>query len=72
MAKEPEWFPPVRDFCREAKIKIMGWGPEALVIEAKSPEVAAQIANQLGSFGLTPVIDTADAEAGMLTLSRKR
>ncbi len=67
----PDWLDEVREFCRGAGIMIMAWGPEALVVEAKSPERAHEIAAQLGALGFKAVLDEADASAGMLTLSRK-
>ena len=71
MAKDPEWLPQVREFCRGAKIKIMAWGPETLVVEAKSPESASQISQQLRQLGFKAVEDEADSYAGILTLSLK-
>lgn len=71
MAKDPEWLPQVREFCRNAKIKIMAWGPEALVVEAKSPEARLQIARQLRQLGFKAIEDEADSYAGLLTLSLK-
>ena len=49
----------------------MAWGPETLVVEAKSPELATQIADQLRQLGFKAVEDEADSYAGMLTLSLK-
>lgn len=69
MANDPDWLPQVREFCRNAKIKIMAWGPETLVVEAKSPELASQISNQLSQLGFKAVEDEADSYAGILTLS---
>jgi len=71
MAKNPGWLPQVREFCKGAGITIMAWGPDALVVEAKSPEIASQISNQLRQLGFQAVEDEADASAGMLTLSLK-
>ena len=71
MAKDPHWLPQVREFCRNAKIKIMAWGPETLVVEAKSPEVASQISHQLRQFGFKAIEDEADDEAGILSLCLK-
>lgn len=68
---KPDWFNAAQDLCRANRIEIAGWGPEALVVYAKSPERAAEIATLLGSLGFKPVEDPADAEAGLLTLSRK-
>jgi hypothetical protein len=49
----------------------MAWGPDTLVVEAKSPEIASQISNQLRQLGFKPVEDEADNYAGILTLSLK-
>ena len=71
MSKNPDWLPQVREFCRDAGIKIMAWGPETLVVEAKSPEARFQIAQQLRQMGFKAIEDEADDEAGILTLSVK-
>lgn len=71
MGKNPEWLPRVREFCRDAGIKIMAWGPDTVVVEAKSPEITSQISNQLRQLGFKAVEDEADSYAGILTLSRK-
>ena len=72
MGKEdPSWLPQAREFCRNAGIKIMAWGPEALVVEAKSQERSKQIANELRNLGFKAIEDEADADAGMLTLTLK-
>jgi len=72
MSKEnPPWLPQVREFCRNAGIKIMAWGPETLVVEARSPELATQISHQLRQLGFKAVEDEADSYAGILTLSLK-
>lgn len=49
----------------------MAWGPEALVVEAQSAEIASQISNQLRQLGFKAVEDEADNYAGVLTLSLK-
>ena len=49
----------------------MAWGPDTLVVEAKSPEIASQTSNQLRQLGFKVVEDEADSYAGMLTLSLK-
>jgi hypothetical protein len=67
---KPEWLQETRDFCRGAGITIMAWGPQTLVVEAKSPERAKEIASQLAQLGFAAVEDEADSNAGMLTLSR--
>src|SRR5215471_521551 len=71
MAKNPDWLPQVREFCKSVGITIMAWGPCALVVEANSPEIASQISKQLRQLEFKAVEDEADADAGMLTLSRK-
>lgn len=71
MSKNPDWLPQIREFCRVAGIKIMAWGPETLVVEAKSPEARLQIADQLRQMGFKAIEDQADDEAGMLSLSLK-
>lgn len=50
----------------------MASGPLALIVEAKSAEAAAQIAQQLASLGFSAVQDPDDAYAGILTLALKR
>ena len=71
MPGEPDWLPQVRDFCRGAAIKIMAWGPDTLVVEAKSPEIAIQISHQLRQLGFKAIKDESDSYAGILTLSLK-
>jgi hypothetical protein len=71
MPNDPDWLPQVREFCRDARIKIMAWGPETLVVEAKSPEIASQASGQLRQLGFKPIEDEADSYAGILTLSLK-
>jgi len=51
---------------------IMGWGTDTLVVKAESPERTREVASQLRAFGFEAVEDQADAEAGMLLLSRNR
>ncbi len=67
--EKPAWLDQTREFCRTAGITIAGWGPHALVVEAKSPERAGEIAKQLANFGFKPVRDENDTYAGLLTLS---
>jgi hypothetical protein len=69
---KPDWFPGVHEFCRSARIEIMGWGTDTLVVKAESPERAGEVASQLRSFGFEAIEDQADAEAGMPLLSRNR
>lgn len=71
MGKNPDWLPQVREFCRDSGIKIMAWGPDSLVVEAKSAEMASQISNQLRQLGFKAIEDEADSYAGILTLSLK-
>jgi hypothetical protein len=47
----------------------MGWGPNMLTVEAKTPERAAQIASTLAPLGFKPVPNEDDTYAGMLDLS---
>ena len=68
--EEPDWLRGTKEFCRSARIEVMGWGPETLVVKAESPERARQVASQLRSLGLEPIEDKDDAEAGLLLLSR--
>lgn len=65
----PLWLDETRAFCRQNGISISAWGPHALVVEAKTPERATEIATQLANFGFKPVHDEDDAYAGLLTLS---
>lgn len=70
MAKQkPAWFDRTKEFCTGAGIRIMAWGPSQLVVEAKSPEQAGEIARQLSHLGFKAVDDEGDAYAGMLTLT---
>jgi hypothetical protein len=69
---KPDWFPGIHEFCRTARIEIMGWGTDTLVVKAESPARAGEVASQLRSFGFEAIEDDADAEAGMLLLSRNR
>jgi len=72
MSKNPAWLPQVREFCKSAGITIMAWGPDTLVVQAESPEIASQISNQLRQLGFKAVEDEADNYAGILTLSLKQ
>jgi hypothetical protein len=67
---KPPWLRDVREFCRQQRIEIVGWGDNAIVVVAKSDEAATQIAEQFSSLGFTAVKDDSDAEAGLLTLTR--
>ena len=68
-SKKPPWLDTAREFCRAHSITIMGWGPHALMVEAKSTERAAEISGQLANLGFQPVPDPDDSYAGILTLS---
>jgi hypothetical protein len=67
--EKPGWLEGTREFCRGAGISIMAWGPKSLVVEAKSPQRADEIARQLANLGFEAVQDEDDACAGLLTLS---
>ncbi|HXY02934.1 MAG TPA: hypothetical protein VEI49_05110 [Terriglobales bacterium] len=69
-SKNPPWLDTARDFCSARNITIMSWGSPALMVEAKSPERAAEIFAQLANLGFQPVPDPDDDNAGILTLSR--
>jgi len=58
-----------RDFCRANRITVMACGPNALTVEARSSECAAEICSQLASFGLKPMPNEDDKCAGMLDLA---
>jgi len=68
-SKNPRWLDSAREFCNARNITIVGWGPHALVVEAKSSERAAEISTQLANLGFKPVADPEDRYAGILTLS---
>lgn len=65
----PVWLDQAQEFCGSNGITITAWGPHALVVEAKSPEVSAEIARQLANLGFVAMKDEDDANAGLLTLS---
>jgi len=48
----------------------MAWGPDTLVVEAKSANRAEEIASELGQIGFKVVESEDDTYAGMLSLSR--
>jgi len=48
----------------------MGWGPNLLTVEAKTPARAKEIAAQLSQFGFKVVENEDNSYAGMLDLSR--
>jgi hypothetical protein len=68
-SKNPRWLDSTLEFCNARNITIVGWGPHALVVEAKSSERAAEISTQLANLGFKPVADPEDRYAGILTLS---
>ena len=68
--EKPPWLDETRAFCRSSGISIMGWGPDMLTVEAKSPDRASEIANQLGQLGFKVVKNEDDEYAGLLNLSR--
>ena len=68
-SKNPPWLDTAREFCCARNITIMGWGPHALMVEAKSTERAAEISGQLANLGFQRVSDPDDSYAGILTLS---
>jgi hypothetical protein len=68
--QDPPWLQQARDFCHNSNIKIVGWGPDLLTVEAKSPARASEIAAQLAPFGLKPIPDADNAYAGLLDLSK--
>jgi len=68
-SKKPPWLDTAREFCRACNITIIGWGPHALMVEAKSTERAAEISGQLANLGFQRVSDPDDSYAGILTLS---
>lgn len=68
--EKPDWLPQTQDFCRSAGIKIMGWGPNLLTVEAKTHERAQAVASQLGKLGFKVVENKDNTFAGMLDLSK--
>jgi Bacterial PH domain len=69
--KNPAWLQDAREFCRTSGIKIVGWGPDMLTVEAKSQERAREIASQLGELGFKALKQNEDdAYAGLLDLSK--
>jgi phosphosulfolactate synthase (CoM biosynthesis protein A) len=72
MANQPDWLAPVRAFCKQSNIEIMGWGEVTLVVKAAGTDQVKKVADELRSFGFEAIEDENDAEAGMLLLSRDR
>jgi len=68
---KPSWLHDVQEFCRKEHIEIVAWGENALVVTAKSPEIAERIAAQLAPLGFTAIADENDSYAGLLTLSHR-
>jgi len=68
--EQPPWLGETKEFCERAGIKIMGWGPDLLVVEAKSKERAKDITSQLGQLGFHAIESEDDAYAGILSLSK--
>jgi hypothetical protein len=54
---KPAWLDQTREFCRAPNIVIAGWGPRALVVEAKSPDRSKEIATLLVKLGFQVVPD---------------
>ncbi|MGA8034369.1 MAG: hypothetical protein WB985_00225 [Candidatus Acidiferrales bacterium] len=67
---DPVWLPQTRQYCKCAGIRIVGWGPNLLTVEAKSDARAKDIASQLDSFGFHPLASDDNAHAGLLDLSK--
>lgn len=68
--KAPAWLPEAREFCRNSGIRIMGWGPDLLTVEAKSKDRAKEIASQLAQLGFKVIQDEDNSYAGMLDVSK--
>jgi hypothetical protein len=65
---KPAWLDQTREFCRAQNIVIAAWGPQGLVVEAKSPERRGEIAALLANLGFQVVADENDEYAGLLEL----
>ena len=68
--QNPAWLQEAREFCRNAGIEILAWGPDMLTVEAKSEDRAKEIESQLGQLGFKVIKDEDDAYAGLLSLSK--
>jgi hypothetical protein len=68
-SRDPAWLVSARAICRAHGITIVGWGPRAIVVEAGTPERAAEISARFADLGFQPVPDSGDEEAGILTLA---
>jgi hypothetical protein len=67
---KPPWFEEVRNLCRAADIEIVGWGPESLVLTAKTTELRQQLTEQFSSMGFQAVQSSEGEYAGLLQLMR--
>lgn len=67
---KPDWLDEARAFCRDNGIKIAGWGPDLLTVEANSPERVNDISSRLAQLGFQIVKSEEDSDAGLLSLSR--
>jgi len=65
----PPWVIEAVDFCRNAGIKIVAFGPDMLTVEAKSPERAKEIASQLALLGFKTIQNEDNTQTGLLDLS---
>jgi len=68
--ERPPWLDEAREFCKGANIKIVGWGPNLLTVEAKSPARCSEIAAQLGNLGFHAIENEDNSYAGLLDLSK--
>lgn len=68
--EQPAWLDETRAFCKDNGIKIAGWGPDLLTVEAESPNRSSQIASRLGQLGFRVVKNEDNANVGLLDLSR--
>jgi len=66
----PAWLDETSNFCKSARITIVAWGPNGLLVEAKSPERAKEIASQLGQLGFKVIENEDNDYAGILELSQ--
>ena len=66
---KPPWLDQAREYCRRSGITIVAWGPQHLVVEAKSADRSREIADQLAPLGFTAMPNDDDAYAGLLDLS---
>jgi len=65
---DASWLAGARELCRSRGIKIMAWGPNMLVVEAKTGERACEIARELANLGFETIKDENDSNAGLLSL----